>query len=83
MGRVLFFLALAVGVIVWLKWRAGQRAQRRHRSNPHPGPRASSGGAQDMVSCAHCGLHLPDAEALSEGSDRFCSEAHRRLGPKA
>jgi uncharacterized protein len=34
-----------------------------------------------MVQCAHCGLHLPAADALAEGSRLFCSDAHRRLGP--
>lgn len=34
-----------------------------------------------MVECAHCGLHLPAADALPEGSRLYCSEAHRRLGP--
>jgi uncharacterized protein len=36
-----------------------------------------------MVSCAHCGLHLPEADALP-GPDgaHYCSEAHRRAGPR-
>jgi uncharacterized protein len=35
----------------------------------------------EMVSCAHCGLHLPATDALALGSDLYCSDAHRRLGP--
>ena len=34
-----------------------------------------------MVECAHCGVHLPAADALPEGSRLYCSDAHRRLGP--
>ena len=34
-----------------------------------------------MVECAHCGLHLPAADAVPEDSQLYCSDAHRRLGP--
>jgi uncharacterized protein len=35
-----------------------------------------------MVSCMHCGVHLPVSEALQDGAGRhFCSEAHRLAGP--
>jgi len=34
-----------------------------------------------MVECAHCGLHLPAADAVPEGSRLYCSDGHRRLGP--
>lgn len=34
-----------------------------------------------MAECAHCGLHLPAADALAEGARLYCSDAHRRLGP--
>ena len=34
-----------------------------------------------MVECAHCGLHLPAADAVAEGSRLYCGDAHRRLGP--
>ena len=35
----------------------------------------------EMVRCAHCGLHLAAAEAVADSEQRYCSEAHRRLGP--
>jgi uncharacterized protein len=35
-----------------------------------------------MVECAHCGLHLPAADAVREGDKLYCGEAHRRLGPR-
>lgn len=34
--------------------------------------------AQDMVSCAHCGLHLPKAEAISGKTALYCSPEHQR-----
>ncbi|WP_236651117.1 PP0621 family protein [Aquabacterium fontiphilum] len=35
-----------------------------------------------MVRCGHCGIHLPQNEALM-GADgqRYCCEAHRQAGP--
>lgn len=73
MGRVLL-LALAVLVLVWLVRRA--LASRRTDATP----RDAQGGA--LVRCAHCGVHLPRAEArAAEGRD-YCSEEHARLGPR-
>jgi uncharacterized protein len=34
-----------------------------------------------MVACAHCGLHLPAAEALPGGQgEHYCSLEHRVAG---
>ena len=77
MGRVLFFLLLAV--VVYVGWRAVQ-ARGRHRGSTGPGqPQAP----QAMVSCATCGLHLPRQEALPLGDRYFCCEEHRRHPPTA
>lgn len=32
-----------------------------------------------MVQCAHCGVHFPASEALSQDAMSFCSEEHRHL----
>ena len=34
---------------------------------------------EDMVRCAHCGLHLPRSESLVSGEAFYCSAEHRRL----
>jgi len=39
---------------------------------------AAPGTAKNMVRCAHCGLHLPEAEAIRDGGQYFCSQEHRR-----
>lgn len=75
MGR-LILIAIAVLILVWLLRRAlGSR-----------GSGAASGGDTltqgELVSCAHCGMHLPRAEARTAGGHYFCSEEHWRLGPK-
>lgn len=29
------------------------------------------------VRCKHCGLHIPEKEAVHSGKDYYCSEQHR------
>jgi uncharacterized protein len=48
------------------------------------GPRkaGAAGSPQAMVTCAHCGVHLPRPDALADAKGRvFCDEAHRLAGP--
>lgn len=33
--------------------------------------------AEDMVRCAHCGVHLPKGESVSDGDQVFCCAAHK------
>jgi len=37
---------------------------------------------EQMVPCAHCGLHVPESEGLRGSGGFFCSEEHRRLGSR-
>jgi uncharacterized protein len=75
MGRILFFLLLALAV--YLLWRSLQR-----RDTP-PRPPSPERSPQAMVSCATCGLHVPRQEALALGERYFCCEEHRRHPPSA
>ena len=44
---------------------------------------ASSSGAdrvaERMVNCKHCGLYLPESEALLDRGEHYCCDQHRRL----
>ena len=66
-----------VFVASWL-WRKGRREELRSRPPPRATPPAV-GAPQAMVRCAHCGLHLPAADAIS-GPDGavYCSAVHRQ-----
>lgn len=44
---------------------------------PPPAPPAPPAVPQHIVSCAYCGLHLPQSEALPGLGGVFCSAAHR------
>jgi uncharacterized protein len=76
MGRILFFVLLAV--VVYMVWRS---MQRRGKGPSSPG--AGQQAPQAMVSCATCGLHVPRHEALLLGDRFFCCEEHRRNPPPA
>jgi uncharacterized protein len=67
-------LLFAVFVLLWLLRGSLQRARRPPPSAPKP-PGAEP--PQPMLSCAHCGLHLPRDEALPGRGGVFCGAAHR------
>jgi len=75
MGKLLVLLLLAV-VVVWLL----RRALRGPRQGPPPASGATAPG--ELVSCAHCGVHLPRAEARLAADRVYCSDEHARLGPR-
>jgi uncharacterized protein len=69
-------LLLVVGVALWMLLR---------RQAPGGRGQAESGRAarkEQMVACAHCGVHLPLSEGVTDGTRVYCSEAHRLAGPK-
>lgn len=72
-----YLVLLLVIAIVYAAWR-GQR-----RPPPRQGPTKNTRIAppQDMVGCAHCGVHLPRSEALWDGGRSYCSRAHQERGP--
>lgn len=78
--KFLLLVVVIVAAVWWLK-----RAGRRVPPPPRPDATARDGqpargapGAAEMVACAHCGLHVPRAEALPGPGGSFCSDAHRR-----
>jgi uncharacterized protein len=85
-SRVVIIVA-AVLVFFWLLRRA--LASRKQDGQPpaQKRPQNESGSTPDLVSCAHCGVHLPKGEAVEAGEGRdagrfFCSDEHRRLGSR-
>lgn len=66
--KYLLLLAVLAGAL-WL-WMG------RPRPRVPPAPRRK-GAPEDMVQCAHCGLHLPRSEALPGKGGLFCDAQHR------
>lgn len=59
----LLLLLLGVWIVLTILKR------RRH-------PSATKVATGTMVSCAVCGVHLPDSEAIASGGKHYCCEAH-------
>ena len=74
-----FFLLLALFfVVVWLI-RGGRR-----RGQPGAPPQPPAAPAEDaqaesesIVACLHCGVHLPQSDAVPGAAGWFCGDAHR------
>ena len=83
MLKVLLLLAL-VAIGIWMLTTKSRIARRQDKpaSPKDAGDGGAGMGPQAMVRCAHCGLHLPAVDALSVGSESYCGEPHRRLGPQ-
>jgi uncharacterized protein len=77
-----YLLVIAVvGVVLWLMFgRQSGRGQARPKAPPKTDARQLP---VQIVACAHCGLNLPQTDALQDAAGRpFCSEAHRVAGPR-
>ena len=80
MGRLLVLVLLVIAA-VWLVRRAlRSAAPPPERSVKDAVKDAVSGG--ELVACAHCGMHLPRAEARQAAGGLYCSEEHARLGKR-
>ena len=66
-----FLLFLVVIAVIYALVRASNR-----RREPPP----AANLPESMAQCAHCGLHFPRDEAISEAGQDYCCDAHRRLG---
>jgi len=76
MGKFIVLLVV-VFLIVWLV-RGGRPGRSAPGPATPPAPPADVAATPDtIVACAHCGLHLPKADALPGRGGVFCGEAHR------
>lgn len=77
MKYLLVALVVIIAVGIW-------RNTRRKPATPAPHVRKKHlREPEDMVTCAHCGLHLPASDALKGDQQlHYCSIAHRQLGPR-
>lgn len=78
MKYLLVLLVVVVGLWLLLGRSRGRGARSAEPSRKSAGPKTDV-----MVSCAHCGLHLPQSESVADAAGRpFCSDAHRLGGPR-
>jgi len=70
MGRiflVLVLLAVSLTVVKLIKNKLDE---------PRPKLKKDSSTNNKMVKCLHCGLHIPEDEAIKKGDKVFCSLEH-------
>jgi uncharacterized protein len=67
MSRLILLFAL-VAIVYWLF--------KSYRKPPQKTAQPET--SEEMVRCAHCGVHLPKSESILAGGEFFCSASHRR-----
>ena len=74
------YLLLAVVLLVAISiWRHNHRKDRAASAPPRK-PQLPE--KENMLRCAHCGVHLPSSDALIDPQALpYCSAEHRRQGP--
>jgi uncharacterized protein len=68
MARLLFWILLAVIAYAVAKHWSRAGVGRRNPAGKLP--------SEPIVSCAACGLHLPQSEAHASGGQWYCSREH-------
>lgn len=65
MSRLLLIIAIAAVIYLLI------------RSYRKQAPQQDKTTAEDMVRCAHCGVHLPKGESIQDHEQFFCGTEHR------
>jgi uncharacterized protein len=71
LSKLLFLLIAAAVVYFVIRGMIRKNAVRR-----------AAPPVERMVACVHCGINLPQSEALENGGRFYCSEEHRRLAAR-
>jgi len=70
------FLLLIFAVVA--AWWLIRRLRGKDAAGDAPDPSARDHAPEQMVNCGHCGLYLPQDEAIAEGGKFYCCAEHRR-----
>lgn len=67
---------LILGLAIWLVYRMVKNYQLRQQQKPSQRPQRVT----NMVACKHCGLHLPENEAIRVSSkEYYCCKEHQTI----
>lgn len=67
----MIFLVVLIVAWRWRAWREAARVTKKKHAKP------DLGLPSDMVSCRHCGLHVPANEAVIGALGTYCSSDHK------
>lgn len=81
MTRVLFWIALAILVIMAVRAKLRQMTPKPPAAGRAPQGRDGS-APEPMACCAHCGMYFPASEAVRADGLDYCSPGHVRLPPR-
>lgn len=79
MLKILLLVAVVL-VAVWALIGRSRRPDGSDRKAPQGTDRATArrtASPQQMVTCAHCSVHLPATDAVTDGERHYCSAEHR------
>lgn len=68
MKLLIVLLAILFGVWLWRRGRKVSRAAAQQKQLQ----------TEDMVACAHCGLHVPRSASVAGRQGNYCCAAHQR-----
>jgi uncharacterized protein len=74
--NILVFILFLIGLFYVRRALKGKGASGREA------PPDDAAGVELMVPCAHCGVHVPESGGVRGAGGFFCSDEHRRLGPR-
>lgn len=75
MGLIRYLLILLVFWALWFLAKNWLRKQELREKARKGKTQISSG---KVVRCKHCEVHLPEQDALRDGDDWFCTQAHKQ-----
>lgn len=72
------FRYLLIVLAIW----AGIMIFRKLYIQKHNTPASRKLSEQNMVRCAHCGVHFPETDAIRDNNNVFCCEKHKLASRK-
>jgi uncharacterized protein len=89
MLKLLLLLGVALVAVMWFtKGRLHGKRPTKQGAEAAPGATQGAGdpmkkGPATIVACAHCGVHLPQTDALRDSAGlAYCGEPHRLAGKR-
>ncbi len=68
---------LLLGLAIWLVLTMLRQYRRSVDEHPPQGTQS-----QDMVRCAHCGVHIPKSESIERDGRTYCCIEHSQHPPQ-
>ncbi len=71
---ILVLLAVSLYIVKYLRTKLDQSQKHNDKDSKDNNQNTK----KLMVKCQHCGLHIPEKEAIKKGDNTFCSLEHAK-----